>query len=1187
MSKVSEKKPTGNELLLLRQEIDRLKEEKRKLAEENLHYKRLYNLFDAVIRNIPDMIWAKDLDKKYILANEEICRKLLHVRDTLEPIGKTDLFFAERERNSKPEIADWHTFGEICSDSDTAVMESKKSGRFDEFGNIRGEFLYLDVHKAPLYNQDNEMIGTVGIARDVTREKETARKLTESEEKYRRIFENSSDPILVLENGRFADCNDAALKAVGFKSKAGIVGKQPADISPELQPDGQPSAEKAAMLINKAFEQGHTRFEWLHQDKKHNPLWVNVSLTVLPQEGKNRIFTIWRDISDQKKTEQALAQSEKKYRDLFELSPEPAVIINKTGFITDCNQIFYESSRMQSDDIIGKHFTQLPIFSARDLPRYIRIFSDMIRHKSVQNYEYIWTSRDGKVHNSIAHIAPLFEEKKLQGFMAVTRDITEQRMAEEKIRESEKKYRLLFERANDAILLMKDGVIMECNEQTFEMFGCRREEIIGKPPSSFSPEFQPDGTPSDELAAKKIMEALKAGSSIFEWKHIKPDGTRFDAEVNLSRLHFGNTILLQAIVRDISYRKTAEQKLRESEERYKLLANASREAIFVTREGYCLEVNQTATRMFGYSYEEFIGEYGTQIIAPESREITRERMLSDYDRTYEAVGIRKNGTRFPIEIQGRPFTYQGEPARLTVCRDLTMQKLAEREIKEITNRLFRAEKVAKIGNWEFHLHTNKVITSAGAKLIYGLDDRNNLTIPEVQEVVLPEYRMEKDDALRGLIDNGTPYNVEFKIRRPSDNKIVDIQSIAEYDSDRGVVFGIIRDITERKMNENTLKKAKEQAEESDRLKTVFLGTMSHELRTPLNSIIGFSEIMDESMDKYQILDFAKTIHKNGNHLLSLIEDMFDISMIETGEFRVEKSHFSLRDFLSEIRHMLREELQQQQKMHLEISMSYDYDVIDSRLYADKSKLRQIFINLIKNAVKFTPQGKIEIGFTQSDPKNLTFFVKDTGIGIPFNKRSLIFERFRQVEESDTRKYGGTGLGLYICKSLVNKLNGKIWIESAPGRGSTFYFTIPELIDARANGNHPSQQAVPPEVDFRDKTIIVAEDEDSNYMLVESILGKTGARLLHAENGAVAIDLLKEHPGADMILMDIKMPLMGGMEATREIRTFNTKIPIIALTAYAMKGDREKYLAADFNEYIAKPMKRETLLETLSRQFNRK
>jgi signal transduction histidine kinase/CheY-like chemotaxis protein len=385
-----------------------------------------------------------------------------------------------------------------------------------------------------------------------------------------------------------------------------------------------------------------------------------------------------------------------------------------------------------------------------------------------------------------------------------------------------------------------------------------------------------------------------------------------------------------------------------------------------------------------------------------------------------------------------------------------------------------------------------------------------------------------------------------------------------------------------------LNTAKARAEESDMLKSVFLSNMSHDIRTPMNAIIGFSEMLqDLDISREESLRFLEIIVNSGNALIRLINDIIDISKIEVRQLKMIKSDFSLNELLSDLYLSYSEELIRNKREDIHLVIHKQHPEKDYTLHTDPVRLRQIFSNLIGNALKFTDQGTIEFGYSFSDPQVFCFFVRDTGIGIPKDKMDLIFERFGQIEETRDRNKGGTGLGLAISKSLTEILGGVLWVESEVGVGTSFYFTLPDessTISSEASKEMP--KALDPNLfDWTGKVILIAEDVESNYFLIETILKKTGARLIWAKNGKQAYEMCREDHAIDLVLMDIQMPVMNGYDSTREIKKIRPSLPVIAQTAYAMSGEKEKSIAAGCDDYLPKPIKKEDLLLRINRLFS--
>jgi len=468
--------------------------------------------------------------------------------------------------------------------------------------------------------------------------------------------------------------------------------------------------------------------------------------------------------------------------------------------------------------------------------------------------------------------------------------------------------------------------------------------------------------------------------------------------------------------------------------------------------------------------------------------------------------------------------------------------------------------------------------------IFGYDNAEVMLKKDMREIIISESREFEYSELKLRKYNEKDFSrYEFKgIKK--DGSLINIEVLGGHILYQGkpAMQGTLIDITERKKHEQKLKIALEKAKESDRLKSVFLTTMSHELRTPLNAIIGFSELIDESLPISVINDFSKTICDSGTHLLNIIEDIFDISTLETGDMKVIKEKFSLNKAIKEISDSIKAELKKEKKENLDTYYYPDKKNQDTIIYTDRHKLKQIMINLLKNAVKFTLEGHIEYGYEIEDEENILFFVKDTGVGIPKDKQEIIFNRFRQADDSHTRKFGGTGLGLAIVKNLVEILGGKIWLNSDTEKGSEFYFTLPCNIAVDSIKKTSETDIDKTGIDLSGKIILVVDDVESVYLYMKAVFRKTNVQLIWAKDGQEAIDICKENKNISLVLMDIQMPVLNGLEATKHIKQFRKDLPIIAQTAYALKGDREMSLNAGCDDYISKPIDTKVLFTTIEK-----
>ncbi|MFO7904376.1 MAG: response regulator [Pirellulaceae bacterium] len=508
--------------------------------------------------------------------------------------------------------------------------------------------------------------------------------------------------------------------------------------------------------------------------------------------------------------------------------------------------------------------------------------------------------------------------------------------------------------------------------------------------------------------------------------------------------------------------------------------------------------------------------------------------------------------------------------------------------------LTHVERLAAVGGFEWDPRTGTFTFSDEWTRIHGITS-TQLSLAELLPIIHPEDRSNIERALDDALAGHRDYDMEHRVVHQRTGEIRWIHARGKVLHRTGgepvTLFGSAQDITERKRGEAELAKAKETAEAASRAKSEFLANMSHEIRTPMAAITGFTELLlSEERPPAEWREYLTTIHRNARNLLDIINDILDLSKIEADRTDIELIDWSPREVAEEVKTLLSDKANEK-----DLGLEVEYaETLPSIIRTDPGKLRQILVNLVGNAIKFTDTGRVRITVRPitrpGGGSRIQYEVTDTGIGISAEERKKLFQPFMQVDMSSTRRFGGTGLGLSISQRLADVLGGRIDVESEPGKGSTFTLTIdagpPVQPERQVSRREAKQATVPPTRAAYAGRVLLAEDAPDMARLVQRILEQAGPRLDVAENGVVACERAAASKAAgvpyDLILMDIGMPMMDGYEATRRLREDGWKGPIVALTANAMQGDREKCLRAGCDDFLAKPVGQDAFFRILER-----
>jgi len=713
------------------------------------------------------------------------------------------------------------------------------------------------------------------------------------------------------------------------------------------------------------------------------------------------------------------------------------------------------------------------------------------------------------------------------------------------------------------------------------------------------------GTPITPGFEALVFKASRGIEDIYELTYIRKDGSRFGAVVSVTALRDAQDVIIGYLLIGTELKAGALQSA--------IFNSANFSSIATDAKGVIQIFNVGAERMLGYAAADVMNKITPADISDPQELIARAKALSvelgtpitpgfealvfkasrGIEDIYELTYIRKDGSRFPAVVsvtalrdaQGAIIGY------LLIGTDNTARKLVEAEQKKLDQR-FRDQQFYTRSLIESNIDAlmatdpSGIITDVNKQMealtgctrdeLIGAPFKDYFTDPERAEAGIKLVLSEK---------KVTDYELTA-CARDGKQTVVSYNATTFYDRNRTLqgVFAAARDVTERKRVEAELRAAKAVAESASQTKSDFLASMSHEIRTPMNAIIGIADLLAKTPLSPEQNKYVQIFRRAGDNLLHIINDILDLSKVEASELEMERTGFSLNDLLEKVTEMVAVRAHEKGlELVCEIAPK-----VPTTLVGDPTLLSQVLLNLLGNAIKFTESGEVAIRVTpdadSTVPGVLRFTVSDTGIGIPGEKLGAVFERFTQADSSTTRRYGGSGLGLTISKRLVELMGGRIWVESEVGKGSVFSFAVPLEIWACARRPTAAPVGAGPEAPLPALSILLAEDSPDNCTITMAYLEDTPYRVEIAETGAIACKkFMAGH--YDLVLMDRQMPIMDGLTATRTIRAWEQAndrppTPIIALTASALKGDREMCLAAGCTAFLTKPIKQEVLLQAI-------
>ena len=798
-------------------------------------------------------------------------------------------------------------------------------------------------------------------------------------------------------------------------------------------------------------------------------------------------------------------------------------------------------------------------------------------------------AHDYLLKSSLIRLVPAVERELRDAEVRRTR-----KQAEEALALSEQLLRNVIEQSPVSLWISdSEGTLIKMNQSCRELFGVTDEEAVGKY------NILKDNLIETQGFIPLVKDVFKKGAiarftidyDLRRVEHIEVAGaTHRILDVVVSPVKDIHGKLTNVLVqhKDITERKKLENKIKDSEIKYRGLFENSSEFLFtVDLKGNFTDINKAAEVLTGYSKSELL-KMNFRDYTPKKDHRKILLAFSNIYKTGESVqnfpveAIIKDGsikyfeTSFSLVKKGKEgIGFQGS------SKDITDRKRMEEDLKMERQRLHDVLEAIPIMVCLLTPDYHIAFANRSFREMFGESHGRHCY----------EYCFGKEEPCDfcetyEVFKTAKPHH--WQVTTPGENRIIDIYDFPFTDSDGSpMILEMNIDITERKQTEQKLLVAKEKAEESDRLKSAFLANMSHEIRTPMNGILGFAQLLREpELTGQEQKKFLSVIETCGERMLNIISAIINISEIESGQMEISVSKTNVNKHIESVYNFFKSEVEQK---GVQLLVKSTLSSNEANIRSDSGKIRSILDSLVDNAIKFTHAGSIEFGYEKKS-KYLEFFVKDTGDGIADEKKEIIFERFRQGSESYDREYEGAGLGLSISKAYVEMLGGKIWMESELGKGSIFYFTLPYNVE-------PVTKPIIKEVVSVDKgeiqidpetsglKILIVEDDEASEMFLATALTKFDKNLVKARTGIEAVEICRNNPAIDLILMDIRMPEMGGYEATRQIRVFNKDVVIMAQTAYGLSGDREKAIEAGCNDYISKPIDITVLKALIKKYFN--
>jgi two-component system sensor histidine kinase/response regulator len=1008
---------------------------------------------------------------------------------------------------------------------------------------------------------------SVVIQNSFNKRKRTEVALRDSEERFRHLAEATFEGVAITDEGGIVEANEAFAVMLGYETSE-VVGKTVPDLVAPVSRD---------LVRSKRSSNSEESYEAVMLRKDGTTFEAEVRGKTSSYRGHTSRVTAIRDISERKKSEEALRESEQRFRILTDASLEGITILER-GQILEANRACAEMFGYELSEIVGKSALE---FIA---PEYVDLVRQNISSGYEQPYEAVGVKKDGtRFDMELYGKAFTYRDRTVR--VTAMRNISDRKRVELAIRENEKRFRQLFNQSLDAQFIHDaSGKIVDCNEEACRSLGYTREELLTLRIRDLA-----TGLISEDEHSKtepSLWQRALSGepgklAGVHQGEHRRKDGTTFPVEVYVGSVDYGGERMIFASARDITERKQAEKELQASEAELRALFGAMNDVILVVdAHGRYLEIAPTNPSLLYKPSEDLIGKTMHEIFPQEQADVFLECIRHALE-TQQPAHIE-----YSLPIGEEELWFDGtispllEDSVIFVARDITEHKRAE-ETRSLLAAIVESSNDAIIGTT---LGDSITSWNSGAEKLYGYSAEEVVGQPTA--ILVPPDRPDEIPEILQRLRRGEGLDNFETVRVAKDGRRLDVAlTISAIKDSEGNITGastIARDITQRKQAERELQQAKVEAEAANLAKSEFLANMSHEIRTPMNGVIGMTGLLLDSELTEEQREYAETVRHSGEALLTIVNDILDFSKIEAGRMNLEIIDFDLRTAVEETIGLLGE---QAQGKGLELVSLVEYDVPDA-LRGDPGRIRQVLTNLLGNAIKFTEEGEVvlhtSLAQERADKAVIRFEVTDTGIGMTDEHKRHLFRAFSQADASTTRRYGGTGLGLSISKQLIELMGGEIGVESEPGVGSTFWFTLP-MVKQPVGVRTP--QRVP--ADLKDLRVLIVDDNATNRRILSKHLSSWGVESENVEDGTSALERMRAATERgepyDLAILDMQTPGMDGMELARQTKAdlAISSARLVLLTSMGDRGEGEEARLTGIEAYLTKPIKQSELYDTIA------